>query len=207
MISRGLSVRETEALAKRLLAQRTGPGGGTAATLRTTFTRGQPRRGSVSPWERKSRIIRRGQGRPNRSRFRFGSRLNRIYEFHDLTALRLGPPRGCRRPLGRGINRRLCLSGTSRSAADRSMSIRASAARYARALLDVTITESDRRRGEGSRRLRGSGAASPGFQRTLANPVVSATHEARGRAADPGSQPSSASGRQALAASRIARPD
>ena len=50
------------------------------------------------------------QGRPHRGGFHFGDRTEPDLRAHDLTALRFRARiAGCRRPLGRGINRRLCL--------------------------------------------------------------------------------------------------
>jgi ParB family chromosome partitioning protein len=76
VISRGLSVRETEALAKKLIAQGTATPGSVQFTEapKDVHTRGQNRS------ER--------QGRPNRSGFHFGSRVEQDLRVHDLTALR-----------------------------------------------------------------------------------------------------------------------
>ncbi len=58
VISRGLSVREAEALVKRLLAQGTPAGRGPRVRRcrRRTFTRAQPKTSFASPWGRKSAL-------------------------------------------------------------------------------------------------------------------------------------------------------
>ena len=89
VISRGLSVRDTEALVKRLLAQ------GTATAAVGTIHRSSEGRAHPAAEDRlrfalgtKVRIVRRGKG--GRIEIDFGSEaeLNRIYEYHDRTALR-----------------------------------------------------------------------------------------------------------------------
>ena len=83
VISRALSVRDTEALVKRLSSP-AAPKAARARRSRRTCTRAQPRRRCVSPWGRKSASCRKGTGGAIEIAFESEEELNRLYQ--HLTA-------------------------------------------------------------------------------------------------------------------------
>ena len=258
MIARALSVRETEALVKKLAAPAP-PATGARLLPQPTYTPARRRTGCASLWARRSASCGAASGR-NESKSSFGSEseLNRLYEqlletsHHAAAARPLGAGSSrievnCKRcrAIFRGINRRLCLSGTSGwraggpspswlcrldaaqqtrqhdlqsrsyldcrfplepdpgSAAvrfetpvalevaphepspstDDTMSTGASAARYARALLDAIIKEAiPSRSNRSSRRLSSSWLAPP-ILRRLREPGRACRRQARHRRA------------------------
>ena len=74
VISRALSVRDTEALVKRLAAPRRAEAARPAPPPPTTCTPGPPRIACASPWARRCSIVRRGHGRHDRDRLRLRGR-------------------------------------------------------------------------------------------------------------------------------------